>query len=213
MTQNDDRRPSEDHDGPKGQPRGRHGRFAHDPETAKRDAKCAELKVAGYTYAEISAELGISISTAHDAVTRCMMAARATEDSTELRAVEAERLDALWRRAWKIMMADHVAVSNGRVVHEVVGQEWDEETERYRPVYGPPVLDFMPNLKAIGELRQLQARRSKLMGIDRQIPAGEIVYERDSLNDRRQQIIDQLRARGYTEDDIQEVLRRSREED
>lgn len=69
------------------------GRYAHEPDTAIRDAKATALRRNGKSYPQIAAELGIPVSTAFDAVQRCLTAVRA-EPGEQLRAMELERLDA-----------------------------------------------------------------------------------------------------------------------
>jgi hypothetical protein len=101
-------------------------------------------------YEDIAAELGYtSRARAAEAVLQGLRDTVA-EPSTELRALEIERLDALWRRAWQILDRPHLVAQMGRVV-------------KYR---GKPVIDDAPVLQAIDRLLRIQERRAKLLGLD-----------------------------------------------
>jgi hypothetical protein len=68
----------------------------------------------------------------------------------ELRAERSEQLAELMRRAQEVMDRDHVAHSNGVVVHD--------------PTTGKPLVDDAPKLAAIREARMIHAQLSVLMG-------------------------------------------------
>lgn len=204
MTYDEGNPPSERHDGPNGQPRGRHGQFAHDPDTAKQDARCAELRSQGMTYRQIAAELGIGVTTARDGVERTMLSVRA-EPGAMARAVELEKLDGLEQRAREVLNADHVVVSHGRVVHEIVGRNEDGA-----PIYGGPLVDHEPVLKAIETLRRLAERRAKLLGLD--APTGVMISRQEaySVGSLEQEIAERTAALKAAGVDVDAVLGRNR---
>lgn len=126
------------------------GRFIRSVDTAQRDARAAELRRDGANYQEIADRLGFSDrSRARQAVERAL-AATVAEPAAELRALELARLDEMWRHAWAVLKREHVAHSNGRVVH----------------LDGKPLVDDGPVLNAIDRLLRIQERRAKLLGLD-----------------------------------------------
>lgn len=155
------------------------GRFDRDPTTAIRDGQAAALRARGLTYAAIGERLGMSTSSAHEAVQRALRDAVA-EPGEAVRQLELERLDYLYRRALDIAEREHVAISNGRVVGRRTG-EVDEEGD---PIY-EDVLDDAPELAAIKTLLQIQERRAKLLGLDSATKvdvSGGLTYEVVGVN-------------------------------
>ena len=77
-----------------------------------REELALEMRVEGLTYRDIAATLGVSVSTAHEAVKRGLeeLSALSLEKAEELRAVELERLEAqhtaLWPRRGDEKVAD-----------------------------------------------------------------------------------------------------------
>lgn len=128
---------------------GADGKFTRDPETAERDAEAARLRRRGYSYARIAAELGVSRSSAHEAVQRALRAI-VEEPAQDVRQLELDRLDEMWQAVVKVLEARHVTVSNGKVV----------------TLDGSPVEDDAPVLNAVDRLLRIQERRSKLLGLD-----------------------------------------------
>jgi hypothetical protein len=131
--------------------------YVRDPETVKRDARCAELRSRSWTYRQIAAELGISMSQAQDGVKRAL-AEIIAEPAETLRQVELEKLDRLERAALDVLSTTHHVVYQG----QTTGIE-----------------DDGPRLAAVAELRRLTESRRKLLGLDQpaQIEhSGSITY-------------------------------------
>jgi len=129
--------------------------FERTLETAERDATCARMRSAGMTFAQIGAQVGLAESSVRAAVKRALRAAVA-EPAEELRDLELDRLDTLWRTALGIMAKEHPLVSNGRVMKDPDGKT---------------LPDDMPKLAAIDRLLKIQDRRAKLMGLDAPVKA------------------------------------------
>lgn len=116
---------------------GRH-RFTRNPDTAKNDARAADLRAEGWTYQRIADELGYaSKSGAIDAVRRAMRDVT-REAGEKLLAVHMDRLETLYEAALEVLEADHVVVSHGKVIK-------DDD--------GNPLTDHGPKLAAIREAR------------------------------------------------------------
>ncbi|MFE1515703.1 hypothetical protein ACFW9I_02540 [[Kitasatospora] papulosa] len=134
----------------KDKPRGGNGQYFRTLSDAQRDAEAARLRARGLTYQQIADELGwTSRGDAHHAVQRALEAT-VKEAADEVRAIELDRLDTLYRAALAVLERQHVTVSNGRVV------SLNEE----------PLPDDGPVLAAIDRLLKIQERRSKLLGLD-----------------------------------------------
>jgi len=139
------------------------------PETAERDAEAARLRVQGRTYQQIADALGLSHrDLARRAVERALTDV-VREPAAELRALELERLDALWREAWRVMQTNHVRVSGGRVV------EHD----------GKPLRDDGPVLAAIDRLVRISERRCHLLGLNAPIRIGVLTLDQIDEEIRR----------------------------
>lgn len=135
---------------PRNRVQGGDGRFLPSLETAERDAKACRLRSDGYTYPDIARELGYaSPGAAYNGVQRAMLAVL-QEPAEELRRIELDRLDMLWRAALDVMRGTHVVAQNGRVVE----------------LNGQPLKDDAPVLNAIDRLLRIQERRAKLLGLD-----------------------------------------------
>jgi len=132
-----------------GTPRGGDGRFTRSPDTAERDAEAARLRARGQSYRAIGEALGISQGSAHDAVQRALRATVA-EAAADARALELERLDALYEAAMAVLEREHVTVSNGKVIR----------------LNGEPLPDDAPVLAAIDRLLRVSESRRKLLGLD-----------------------------------------------
>lgn len=129
-----------------------HGHYATEATTALRDVEALKLRIKGVSFRDIATQLGISASTAHDAVNRALAAQR-EEPAEQVRALEVERLDAMYEAVIKVLERQHFTVSNGRVIY--VGKESPE-----------PLLDDAPVLAAVDRLLKIQARRAALLGLD-----------------------------------------------
>jgi hypothetical protein len=136
-------------------PRGGNGKFTKNPDTAERDADACRLRRDGCTYDHIAAELGYADrGDAYKGVQRALVAI-VQEAAEEVRAVELDRLDMLWRAGLKVLRAKHVTVSNGKVIY--LRDDQGNET---------PLLDDAPVLNAIDRLLRIMERRAKLLGLD-----------------------------------------------
>lgn len=143
--------------------RGSNGKYTRTLAGAERDAEAARLRSQGMPYRKIGAALGMSGSSAHDAVQRAFAAVvaepAATAVAVELARLDQElvRLDALYAKVETVLDREHVTVSHGKVIqHE-----------------GAPLLDDNPVLQAADRLVRIEdARRRngesrrKLLGLD-----------------------------------------------
>ncbi len=132
-----------------GQTRGADGKYTRSPDTAERDAEAARLRARGWSYRRIASELKISPASAYEAVQRTLKAI-VEEPAAEVRQLELDRLDAMYDAAIKVLEAEHVTVSQGKVVM----------------LDGEPLKDDAPVLRAIETLLKIQQRRAALLGLD-----------------------------------------------
>jgi hypothetical protein len=115
---------------------------------AARRAEAVQLRAAGLTFQQIADRLGYkSKSHAYVDIKRALAKVE-TESVAELRALDGERLDMLWRQAMQVMSRQHLMVSNGKVVYHD----------------GVPLRDDDPTLRAIATLLQVIDRRARLYG-------------------------------------------------
>lgn len=121
------------------------GKFQATIDNAELDAQAAKYRAMALSYREIAAQMGCTVSTAHQRVKRAL-AAVPVENVTELRRVELDRMDDLIKRHLVIAGKNHLMVSHGRII--------------------PGVSDLGPNLAAMRELRYLSESRRKLLGLD-----------------------------------------------
>lgn len=143
--------------------RGPDGKYIEDVATAERDHQAAEMRSRGLSYRAIAHHHRVSVSTAHGAVQRALAAIRG-EGAAEVRDLELDRLDELWRITMAVLEREHVTVSNGRVVH--LGEK--------------PLRDDGPVLAAVDRLLRIQERRAKLLGLDAEKKinvSGGVTYE------------------------------------
>ena len=128
------------------------GRYTRTPDAAGRDAEAVQLRCRGLSYRQIAADLGMSVSSVHDAVHRAL-AEIVREDVGQLRALELERLDSMEAAVWQVLERKHLTVSNGRVVYH--------EDE--------PLEDDAPVLHAVDRLLRIAERRARLLGLDQPV--------------------------------------------
>lgn len=181
-----DQQPAETQRGRKSSPKhGPNGDFVATPETAARDAEAARLRGQGMGYQAIADQLGISLSTAHEAVQRALRAIRA-EGAAEARQLELERLDRLYEAAVRVLERDHITVSQGRIIRtRVLDDDGEPIIDGYedsgKPIYRErDLLDDGPTLKAVETLLKIQQRRAALLGLDAPVKAdvgGKLSYE------------------------------------
>jgi hypothetical protein len=153
-------------------PRGGSGKWIRTADSARRDHRAAELHGQGWSYQRIADELGFTHKgKAHEAVMRAF-ADIPSEATEQARRLDLERIDRLIEKAWEIMLKEHVAVSQGRVVGKLVGWQRDDNGEILYGGDGKPIglyediLDDGPALAAIREIRALLERRAKIFGYD-----------------------------------------------
>jgi transposase len=107
-------------------------------------AQALTLRTQSKTYRDIAAALGISVSTAHDAVQRGLRETM-QEPADDLRRLELEKLDALERGALEVIQAQPHVVSGGQVTTQA-----DEGLK----------------LQALQTLLRVSESRRKLLGLD-----------------------------------------------
>lgn len=138
---------------------------------AERRAKVVALRRQRLSFEQIGHELGVTRQRAwaiyQDAVASVPVA------DVELHRLEMlEQLDEAEAAVLKVLHANHVVVSNGHVVSEIVDQhpltdaEGNPHPKAGEPIYGDPLIDHGPILDAARTLVALQARRAKLTGSD-----------------------------------------------
>lgn len=134
----------------KNRSRDHRGHFQRSNQEIEHDARAAELRGQGMTYAAIARELGVSTPNAWHAVRRAF---RDTlmEPADQARSVELARLEALHDKAMAVLERDHITVSHGRIIE---GPD------------GTPLLDDGPRIQAINTLLRVSESRRKLLGID-----------------------------------------------
>lgn len=166
--------------------RGGNGQFTRSVDTAQRDAEAARLRSDGQTYQAIADRLGFGDpSTARASVERAL-AAVIQEPAGELRTLELDRLDRMYREVLAVLEREHVTVSNGKVVSKIVGYEVDGDGNERRRSDGDRipiweiVLDDAPVLAAVDRLLKIQDRRARLLGLDAETKvnlSGGVSYE------------------------------------
>lgn len=134
--------------------RGPRGKFIRGPEEVTHDARAAELRGQGKTYAAIAKELGVSRGSAHDAVGRAFRDIL-TEPAEHARAVELARLEDAHDAALTVLLREHLTVSHGKVITIKDDQGNDV-----------PLIDDAPVLQAVDRIRALSESRRKLLGLD-----------------------------------------------
>lgn len=131
-------------------------------ERAVRRAKACRLAVAGWSYERIAAELGYNSRQAAWKDVSAALAEKMKEQDLAagaLRAKELALLDEALEVAHRIMNAEHLAHSNGRLIRREVEQEDGSVTL-------VDVIDNGPNLAAADRLIKVSESRRKLLGLD-----------------------------------------------
>lgn len=148
------------------------GRFDRDPDTVARDAEAARLRARSLTYRQIGEALGMSTSSAHEAVQRAL-ADTLEEPAAAVRELELSKLDAMERAVLEVLERAHVSISQGRVVRrrtDQVEQNPDGtdkvDDEGILVHVWEDVLDDGPVLQAVDRLLKVQVRRAALLGLD-----------------------------------------------
>lgn len=138
-----------------GRPRDGKGKFLAALDTAERDAEACRMVEQGYRYEEIAKALGFANRAgAHRAVERALTRT-VQEPADAVRKIHLARLQEMYRTAREIMLKNHIAVQNGKVVYL-------DGTDGTRA----PVADDMPKLAAIDRMLRVLEREAKLLGLD-----------------------------------------------
>lgn len=129
---------------------------------AERDQKIVALKRQGHSFQQIADELGISKSGAILGFQRVKKRVEAAtdEDYAEYRDEQLERIATLREVVADVIGARHVTISNGHVIHEIIGRN-DDGT----PKYGAPYDDHGPVLAAVDRMVKLDNQEANLLGL------------------------------------------------
>lgn len=146
--------------------------FERTIEDAERDTQVARYKV-GRTYRQVAEHFNISVSAAHDAVQRAI-ATVPIAAGRDVIADELIKIDALEEAAWLVLRANHIHISDGRVVKDD----------------GTAITDHKPVLMAIDRVVKCQERRAKLLGLD--APVRQEVHVTDATDTAIQQLVSEL---------------------
>jgi hypothetical protein len=125
------------------------GRFDRDPNTVKRDAEAAALRAKSMSYKKIGEALGMSTSSAHEAVQRSLTDTLA-EPAANLRQLEREKLDRLEQLVHAELERQHFVIANGKIMY--IGEE--------------PLHDTGAVLACVDRLVKISESRRKLLGLD-----------------------------------------------
>jgi hypothetical protein len=171
---------------PIGQNRDGRGRWIRGVESIERDREALRMRGIGWSLPRISDELGYggkgNVSTALK---------RAKDDvirpaTQELIDQEIANLDHLIDRAIEVLERNHVTVSHGRVITQIVQPAvrcedaacpGDSTCHLCTPAVHAPVLDDGPTLQAVATLQRLYESRRKLLGTDAATKIDATVHE------------------------------------
>lgn len=131
---------------------------------------CYELRLAGHTIREIADLTRLSKSTVER---RLQCEIRETVDPLreEYKRVTHDRYERLWKRTVQVIRTDHHVVSDGRVVHEVLGEEPEllengkPNPRAGKPIYGDALIDHGVTLAAIARGESILAKITDLHGL------------------------------------------------
>jgi hypothetical protein len=141
------------------------GNFAPRLDTAKRDARAAELRAERWKLADIATELGYHDAThARQGIQRALRAI-VQGPAEKLLALYIDRLEDIFQRSMEISEADHVVVSHGKIVCDDTGN---------------PLRDHGAALAAFREARAALADVRKMVGLDQPAKvtlSGSVKYE------------------------------------
>jgi hypothetical protein len=182
------------------------GRFIRVLSSVERDAEAAKLRARGHTYDQIATELGYSDrSNARDGVMRCLDATVA-EPAAEVRKIELDRLDYLWRKGLEVLERDHITVQHGKVIRRQVGVERHKDGIEKLDPDGKPIpiyedlLDDEPVLRAIAVLVKISERRARLQGLDTPVKADLTIHAVDPMDTAIAEIIRDAQAKNALEE-------------
>lgn len=130
-------------------------------ERAGRRTRALELRTQGETWAAVARGAGYSSAAAACRDVGRLLAERIEAQALaadQLREVELDRLDALYRKVWEVLEREHVTVSGGKVV---MVEDGSGEMLTLR--------DDGPTLAAVDRLLKIGERRAKLLGLDSEV--------------------------------------------
>lgn len=139
-----------------------YGKPVADMDMVERDQKIVALKRQGRSFQQIADELGISKSGAILGFQRVKKRVEAAtdEDYIKYRDEQLERVATLREVVADVIGARHVTISNGHVIHEIIGRN-DDGTPKYGDAYD----DHGPVLAAIDRMVKLDDQEAKLIGL------------------------------------------------
>ena len=142
--------------------------------TARRDAEALAFKARGWTYDRIATEMGYSDrSGARKAVERSM--ANSVRETTEAaKTLLIADLEAAKQAVWAVLEANHLVISEGRVV----------------TLDGDPIPDDEPVLKAVDRLVKIDQELAKIYGA--YAPAKHEVRTIDAIDARLFELADAM---------------------
>lgn len=152
----------------------------------ERDAwAAARWTINRWTYQEIANALGLSSkSTAHDAVQRGLRVSREIAQATaeQARSAHRARLEFAHEAAMAVLEAEHITVSNGRIV----------------VLDGHPVTDYDPILRTLDRIVKISESLRRLDGLDQPIKVDATVAETSQQDIELQEMVNEFRAKNST---------------
>ncbi len=176
------------------------GQYVRTPETARRDARAADLRAKGWTYQKIADQLGYADKrTAYDAIERALKdVVREPGEAVlhfELQRLDAEleRLEDLEVSARKVLTNRHIMVNNGRVIlHPDTEQPMEDDG---------PVLHAIDRLIKIEDARRRNGeRRAKLTGIEAAVKVDATVHQVTQQDLELQEMLREAKAQVATQE-------------
>lgn len=176
------------------------GRYARTPEKAQRDAEAARLHANGYTDGMVAQMLGYPSPQAaregrHKALQEITAAPAEEIITREVHKLDLEliRLEALERDVRKVLDAEHITISHGKVIID--------------PRTDSPLLDDGPILQAVDRLiriedarRRNSERRAKLLGLDAAVKVDATVHEVTQQDLELQEMLREAKAKVQAEE-------------
>jgi hypothetical protein len=159
-----------------------------------RDAWAADRWADGWYLKDIAAALDVSMSNAHAAIERAMAASREAKINAgeRGRTVQRVRLERAHEAAMRVLEAEHITVSNGRVV----------------ALDGTPVPDHDPVLRAIDRIVKVSESLRRLDGLDQPVKVDATITEVTQQDVELREMVNEFRARNST---TEQQLRARRE--
>ncbi len=152
-------------------------------EALERDNRAIDMRVRRFTWQEIADQLGYASRGAAQRQVNRRLEERQKQmaDSADtLLQQELAEIDVLAAECYRVLSTQHVQVSKGEVVRDVVGwvalklqdSEWvaqygDSPSDWPAHLIPPAVYDDGPVLAAVDRLTRLGERRAKLLGLDK----------------------------------------------